>query len=417
MSENLVSRARLLIGQRRYEEANQVLSELLGQHPNNSSILAMSSEVALELKQTKRAEELITSALAIDPDAPYLYYIQSNVMLHLKKYDAAEKALEQATILDPEDADYFALWASVKLVRKQFKDALRLADQALELDPENLMGLNARSTALLKLDKKEDSFKTIEGALREDPNNAYTHSNYGWSLLEKGDHKKALEHFKEALSNDPNLGMAQAGMMEALKAKYIIYRLFLKYSFWMSNLTAKYQWGVIIGFYLAFRGLRMLAQSNETLQPYLTPILFILGLIAFSTWVMTPLSNLFLRLNKFGKHLLQKHELQSANFVGLSAATMLVGVVLFLIQGEIQWLTIAAYGFVMMVPFSVMFSPSKYKGALLIYSIAMAAVGLMAITAAITTGDIFNLFSMIFLGGFFLFQWIANFLLIKEDNA
>lgn len=119
----------------------------------------------------------------------------------------------------------------------------------MEIDAENLSALNARSTALNKLNRKEESFETIQDALREDPNDAYTHANYGWGLLEKGHHKEALDHFKEALANDPSFEYAQLGMLQAIKANNPIYRVFLKYSFWMSNLTAKYQWGVIIGFY------------------------------------------------------------------------------------------------------------------------------------------------------------------------
>ena len=124
-------------------------------------------------------------------------------------------------------------------------------------------------------------------------------------------HKKALEHFKEALTNDPTFKYAQAGMMQALKATNPIYRLFLKYSFWMNNLTAKYQWGVIIGFYLGFKALKTIARNNEALQPYLTPLIIALALVAFSTWVIAPISNLFLRFNKYGQLLLDKKEKMS----------------------------------------------------------------------------------------------------------
>ena len=123
---------------------------------------------------------------------------------------------------------------------EKYEDALNLANEGLERDPENILALNIRSSALIKLDRKEDAFTTIEGALAHDPNNAYTHSNYGWGLLEKGNHKKALQHFREALKHDPTLVQAQAGMAEALKANYVFYRLFLRYAFFMSNLTAKY---------------------------------------------------------------------------------------------------------------------------------------------------------------------------------
>lgn len=77
---------------------------------------------------------------------------------------------------------------------------------------------------------------------------------------------------------------AQAGILEALKAANPAYRLFLMYSFWMSKLTANYQWAVIIGFYLAFRGLNALARNNEALAPFIIPLLIVFGFVAFQ-WV------------------------------------------------------------------------------------------------------------------------------------
>ncbi len=416
MTEKLLNRAQILIQQNRFDEADKLLSELIGQDPDNSYLLAMSGEVALELGDSAKAEDLVNRAIHLDPEIDSFYYIKSRVMLQLERYDEAEKSLSTAIELDPEDADYFALWASIKLSRKQFDQALDLANKALELDPENLLGLNTRSTAQLKLNKKDASFETIEGALKEDPNNAYTHTNYGWNLLEKGDHKKALTHFSEALKNDPNLEYAQQGMVEALKAKYFLYRLFLKYSFWIGNLSSKYQWGAIIGFYFAYRFLNNISRNNEALQPYLIPVLVLMAVAAFSTWVITPISNLFLRLNKYGKHLLEKNEILSSNFVGLSLLTFFLGIGLFVFYNDYKWLIIAAFGFAMMVPLSVMFSTSRFKYFLPVYAVAMFLIGIAAISNAVSTGVLFNSFSMIFIFGFIAFQWIANFLLIKADN-
>ncbi|MEO6166022.1 MAG: tetratricopeptide repeat protein, partial [Chitinophagales bacterium] len=362
------------------------------------------------------AANLINSAISLSPDAGFLYYTKARILQQQEKYDEAESCLQRAIDINPLDADYFALWASLKLTRKQFEQALKLAEKSLELDAENIHGLNVRSTALLKLNKKEASFSTIKGALAGDPNNPYTHANYGWNLLEKGDHRKALLHFKEALKNDPTLQFAQAGMVEALKAKYLFYRLFLKYAFWISNLTAKYQWAVIIGFYVGFRIIRTVAENNETLEPYLMPLIVLLAFIAFSTWVINPVSNLFLRLNPYGKYLLDKREIISSNFVGFSFLLFASGVLCYFIFGEEKWLTIAVFGFAMMIPFGVMFSPSKYKHSLLIYVAVMFFIGTASISFTFISGELFNIFTTVFLFAFIAFQWIANYLMIKQSN-
>ncbi|GAO29651.1 tetratricopeptide repeat protein [Geofilum rubicundum] len=414
--DNRLVKVEIFIQQNRFLEAEKVLSDLLSENPNDTQYLSLLAEVNLQQGKLDNAHVIINSAIGLSPDAPHLFYIKSRIAIQQGTLGEAEKFIHQAIDLDPYDADYFALLASIQLGRKRFNEALETANRALEIEAEHLLALNTRSTALNKLKRSEESFDTIEGALREDPNNAYTHANYGWGLLEKGDHKKSLEHFKEALKKDPTFEYAQAGMLEALKAANPVYRLFLKYAFWMSNLTSRYQWGVIIGFYIVIRVLNAVARNNEGLQPYLTPVIIGLALIAFSTWVIAPISNLFLRFNKYGQLLLDKKEKLSSNYVAASFGLFVAGLLAYFSLSDARFLPIAIFGFAMMVPFSAMFSPSKYKNALLIYAVVMAVVGLMAIGLTFATGDIFNTMTLVFVVGFVGFQWVANFLLIKEDN-
>lgn len=414
--DNRLSKARFLIQQKKFQEAERILSDLLSADSNNIHFLSLLAEVSLQQDKFDNANSIIENAIELSPDSAYLFYIKSRIAIQQDKLSEAEKNINQAIELDPYDADYFAILANIKLGRKQFKEALETANRALEIDAQNLLALNTRSTALNKLNRNEESFETIEGALHEDPNNAYTHANYGWGLLEKGNHKKALEHFKEALKNDPTFDYAQSGMLEALKATNPIYRMFLKYSFFMSNLTAKYQWGILIGFYIGFRALRTVAKNNEGLQPYLIPLIVALALIAFSTWVIAPISNLFLRFNKYGQLILDKKEKISSNFVSISLGAFIVGLLLYIAFSDEKMLTIAVFGFAMMLPFGAMFSPSKNKYGLLIYTIALAIVGLIAIGLTFSTNEMFNVMTVVFIFGFVAFQWVANYMLIKEDN-
>ncbi len=411
------SKIEILIRQQRYSDAEKILSELLTEDPNNIRVLSLLAESHLLQNKFETAYRLIDSAIGLSPDVPYLFYIKTRIAIGQENFVEAERNINHAIKLDPYDADYFAIAANLQLRRKQFENALSLSDQALEIDPENLLALNTRSTTLIKLNRSEESFETIEGALREDPNSAFTHANYGWGLLEKGNHKKAMDHFKEALTNDPNYKYAQYGLLEALKASNPVYRLFLKYSFFMSKLTEKYQWGVIIGFYLGFRALRTIAEKNEALQPYLVPLIVVIALLAFSTWIISPISNLFLRFNKYGQLLLDKKQKLSSNFVAASLALFLVGLVLYLILSDQRMLTIAAFGFAMMLPLGSMFSPSKGKIGLLAYTIFLAVIGMLAIGLTFSGGELINGITFLFILGFVAFQWVANFISIEKDNV
>ncbi|MBX3254179.1 MAG: tetratricopeptide repeat protein [Chitinophagaceae bacterium] len=416
MTEQLIARAEILLQQRKLDEAGKLLKDVLSKDPSNIRVLAMLAEIKIHQGQHDEAGSLINNAIGLSPDTPWLYYIKARVNTHKEAYDEAESNLQNAITLDPADADFFALWASINLARKKYERALELADEALQRDPENILALNIRSTALLKLDRKEESFRTIEGALAEDPHNAYTHANYGWSLLEKGENKKALEHFREALRINPHFEYARSGMAEALKARYWLYKLFLKYAFWIGNLTAKYQWAVIIGLYIAFRFLNALAENNETLRPYLTPLIIAFAIFAFSTWIITPVSNLFLRLNSFGRYLLDKNEIRSSNLVGISFLVFVMSTVVYLVTNDIRWIPPAFFGFAMMIPLSVLFSFVKNKKIMLAYTAGLALAGTGGIVTTFNTGAVYNLFATIFIIGFIAFQWLANYLRIRESN-
>lgn len=416
MSDTLITRAELLLNQKRYTEAADILVNLLAQDPNNTRVLAMLSEVNLQQDKSKEAEELINNGISLAPDDDFLHYQKARILISMDRYDAAEKSLDNAIAFNALEPEYFALWASIKLARKKYEAGLELAEKALDLDPENLLALNNRSKALLKLNRKEESAKTIEGALNQDPNNVFTHTTFGWNELEKGNTKKALHHFQEALKQDPNFAYAQAGMLEALKSRYWLYKLFLKYTFWMSSMTAKYQWAVIIGFYVGFRLLRSLSNSNPELAPFLEPLLIVLMVMAFSTWVTGPLSNLFLRLNVYGKHLLSREEKISSNLVGVCASLMLIGIVGLLVSSNLVWTALAVFGFAMMIPCSSVFASTKQKYILPIYTALMAIFGMLAIYNTVTIGQLSGMFATVFILGIIAYQWLANYMLIREDN-
>jgi tetratricopeptide (TPR) repeat protein len=416
MSDQAFQRVELLLQQERYEDAEGILQDLLRNDPDDAVVLSFLAEVKLQADDYLTAHHFIDQSLAITPNNPALHHLKARILIQENRFKEAIDFIEEAIQLDPEDADYHALKALILLQQKKFQESLDAADQALELDAENLLALNMRTSALQKLDRKEDAFITIEGALKEDPNNSFTHANYGWNLLETGDHKKALEHFKQSLQQNPGNEYAQQGMIQAIKAGNLIYRLFLKYSFFMANLTSKYQWGVIIGFFVGVRLLRGLASSNEAMRPFLIPLIILLSLVAFSTWIITPVSNLLFRLHPYGKYMLDKQEIKSANLVGISLLLAVIGFGGYLATNQAGWLVLGFLGLTLTMPLGNMFASSTNKWVLQWYPLAMALVGALAVYDSFSTNELFTTYSSIYLIGLFAYQWIANALIIREGN-
>ncbi|MFY8021940.1 MAG: tetratricopeptide repeat protein [Bacteroidia bacterium] len=416
MENRELERAQVLMSQGRWKEAESILGQCLVEMPEDTEVLSLMAAVKIQQDEFSEAERFIDQGISIDPSDDYLYYMKSRVKLISRQGELAEEWIRKAISLYPESAVYFGFLAFIQLQRKNYAEALETVNHALSINPEDLFALNTRTSILIKLNQKEDAFFTIEGALKEDPNNAYTHTNYGWNLLEHGDANKALEHFKEALKIDPNFELAQAGMAEALKARYFVYRWFMKFQFWMAKLSSKYQWGVILGFYFGTKVIRTLAASSETLAPFLNPLIFLLFIFAFSTWVMTPISNLFLRLNTFGKYLLSKEEKLSSNFVAVFCGLFLIGVGGMFLNTAEWFFALMVYGFTMMIPASGMFTKAKYKNIMLYIFIGLGLIGLTALIHTYQTGNLESDAGSIYLFGFIAYQWLANFLVIKQNN-
>jgi tetratricopeptide (TPR) repeat protein len=415
MISNSIERARLLLEQNRYKEAERELKKDLEADPNNPDVLSLLSICKSADKNYKEAEALIKSAISLDPANPYLTYILAKIYFDQERFNEAEKHIREAIKTDPYNADFFGLLSAIYLNQKEWVKGLEMADRGLEISPDDLTCLNLRSTALIKLDKKTESYDTIHQALNYDPENALTHTNMGWGLLEKGEHKKALDHFKKALQIDPNLDFAKHGLIEALKARYWIYRMFLKYAFWIGNMKGGAQWAVIIGFYIGSKIVRSVAQSNPSLKPFLMPLIFLYLLFAISTWIIGPISNLFLRLNVYGRYALSNKEIQASNFVGSSFAIGLLSfLTYFLIQHDVFFVT-GILGISMMIPLASMFVPDNPKKGmiLMIYAAGLGLTGVAGIACLIMGNPLSGTLGIIYFAGIMLYQWVANAVLTR----
>ncbi|MFD1000520.1 tetratricopeptide repeat protein [Ohtaekwangia kribbensis] len=409
-----LERAQQLVNQQRYKDAEAELRSVLASEPNNTLALALFAICLSELDKQQEALQVIQNAISREPDNDYLLYLQSLFYFKADNMKEAEKFIRNAIAYDPHNADYFGLLAAIKINQKEWNEALEYANKGLESDPDNLQCLNTRSTALYKLDKKDEAYSTIQEALNKNPENELTHTNLGWSLLEKGDHKKALEHFREALKINPNYSYAKAGLVEGLKARYWFYRIFLKYAFWISNFKGQAQWAIIIGLYIGVRVLRGAAENNPQLGVFLYPIIYLYTAFAISTWVITPLSNLFLRLNVYGRYALTKDETESSNFVGIAFGLSVIGFIAALFTGGALFVMLGIYGIAMMIPLSSMYNAKKQSSRtiLVIYTIGLALVGIGAMYEFIVTGNTGTL-ANVFIFGVLIYQWVANALIMR----
>lgn len=412
----------------RYPEAEGEFRQAIGADPNNAYTRAM---LALTLSHQERfdeAEREIGEALKIDPGEPFVHYARAFVLDDRHRYPEAEKAILEAISIEPEDADFYALLAQVRLNQKKWAGALEAAETGLQIDSEHIGCTNLRAMALVRLGRKEEAGQTIDAALAKNPENSVTHANQGWTLLHAGQHEKALEHFRESLRLDPGNEWARQGIIEALKARNFVYAWLLKYFLWMGRLSTNMQWGVILVGYFGMRGLHALEKSNPALAPYILPIQVLYLLFVFLTWTADPLFNLLLRMNKFGRMVLNREETLASNWVGAFVGAALACLALGVAGWTGFYVGALVFGF-SVLPLAAVFKcqPGWPRFAMSAYTVVVASAGLAGFALMLGTADegaaetepaksIRTLLLAMFFVGIILAGWVANVLIMQRPR-
>jgi hypothetical protein len=238
------------------------------------------------------------------------------------------------------------------------------------------------------------------------------HANRGWALLSSGDHRAAMESFREALRLDPELEWARMGLINAMKARNIIYRMVLHFFLWMSRLSRQAQWGIIIGLYIGFRLVRGVAQANPELAPITLPLIIAYVIFAYLTWTAVPFFNLILRLDRVGRYVLKPSEILAANCVGMCILVGIAGVAWTLYTGDFLGLILAGMCLVLVIPISAAFAaePGWPRQAMTAYVAAMIAIAVAILIGDKVAPDANFMGSLIslFLLGAILSSWVGN---------
>ncbi len=413
MNQHL-ERGKLLLQQHRHREAEAEFKMHLSLEPNDDEAHLYLALCYLHGNKLDDATISIQQSIALFPHNAFAFYIYSRILFGQEKYKESRQKIDEAINIQPMDANFFAWSAQLHLFNKDYLQALEAANAGLANEPDNIDCLNQRTMALVKLDKKEEAYSTINDALLEDPENSLTHANTGWAMLEHGDHKKALIHFTESLRLNPNNEWAKHGMIEALKARYFIYRMFLKYMFWIGNLKGNKQWMIIIGAYILVRILNNVAETKPQYEPFIMPVVIAYAVFALSTWVLMPLFNVLLLLHPQGRYALSPTEKSTSVLVFASLVTGLISLLWYTLTGIDGFLFLAILGLSMMIPISGMqlHRTPKQKKILTVYTFVLLALGLITVALAfmgrdyLVTGTIYAVMML-------MYQFLSNSFIIR----
>lgn len=294
--------------------AEEEIRLAMGEHHDDPWLHTFLGVSLIGQNRSKEALESVGTAISLAPDLAFPHNLLSQIHLQLGEVKEAKAAILEAIRIDPMVASFHVHLAYIFFSQGEWESALVAAEQGLSLDPEEVDGLNIRGRILVKLGRTPEASEAFQTSMNRDPDNTYTHINRGWALLEEGDYDRALDHFREGVRLDPNNTDAKAGLVEGLKAKYWIYRAYLKFAFSLEKLSSKARWGLMIGLIVIVK-----------IVPFLAP--FYLAFIFFS-WFSDLLFSTLLRFNVYGRYALNKKQVNYSNIFSallVSGTSSLIG--------------------------------------------------------------------------------------------
>lgn len=313
-----LARADLLLAQSRPRDALAEVQQALTADPDDPDALLTLARCLSSLDRHAEALDAARRAVGLAPDEPFSHRVLAFALHRADREAEAEKAADEAVRLAPDEDNGFVLRASIRLARRRWADALADAEAALALNPENVEALNFRALALVQLGRPEDAHRTGDFALNRAPEDAMAHAVKGWACLHQSRPREARPHFLEALRLQPDLEYARHGMLEALKAVNPVYRGMLAYFLWMGRQSRGMQWAFILVTLFGVRFVRGIAAANPVAGYVLWPLIGLFYAFLFLTWTATPLFNLLLRFDRFGRHVLSRAERLASTLFGLS---------------------------------------------------------------------------------------------------
>lgn len=412
-----IERGILLFQQQRFDMAETELRQALAADPDDAYAHSLLALCLMERKQLEDASCEARQAIHLAPDNSFAHYALAKVLYEDDLYDAAQTAIDEAIRLDPQDADYRFLLGAIHFDLRRFEDALRAADEGLAADPEHEGCTNLRVMALVKRGRTREAVDVTESALARNPESSATHANRGWTLLEQSKAEEALGHFRESLRLEPDNEWARSGIVEALKARNAIYAVMLRYFLWMSKLSTRAQWGVILGGYFANRFLTAAAENDQALAPWLLPLRVLYVIFVVLTWTAVPLFNLLLRLNRFGRLALSREEIVDSNWVGALIFLALLSLGACIAWGfeGTQLVAAEVFGFLIIPLAGTLKLPEKSRRPMWIYTGVMATLGLARLASLAGSADPGSggwMMGLFFLGAIGA-PWVANAMMMR----
>lgn len=385
MSDDLspLERGKLLYEVHRYREALAQFVEHLKEYADDARAMAWAALCWVKLGDKQRAQLVAEQAISMDPDQVFAHLAYVQVLRARNKLAEAREAIREALKLDPGRPDILGTAAALACDQKKWAEALELCQQGLEQNPRDENCQHARAWALVNLGRVEEAKDCIHSMLADHPEDADCYGYLGYAALRQGKREEALEAFSTALKIDPENESSREGFLNALRMSYPLYGLVVRYLMWVSSLSSRVRWAMMLAEHFLEKLLQELANRHPALRPLIRWILWAWSVFSYLSFAARPIGNTLLRFNHYGRKFLREDEVMESNLV---ASSLLIGLAAWArwhLMGGTWSLVACIIYFTLVIPLTNIYTclpgwPRKLMGA---FAATLAVIGNMAIWA------------------------------------
>jgi tetratricopeptide (TPR) repeat protein len=287
MATNLhLDREILLYERGRYEQAIQELARARVENSDNTYAGYLQAFALYQLNRPLDTLSLCEEILSLNPDYAPCHWLRGWCLLALQIPTEALQAMQDAVRLDPNDSRFWFGLGTIRLLTGQFHAALSDAETGLSLNPTDEICLGLRVQCLMHLARTTDLPAAVQAVLQSQPDSASAHEVAGLAMLQTGKHRQAEQFFQEAIRINPVSNLAEVGLRDSIKAKNLIYRLFLRYMFWQERLPYAGRAGLVFGQLLVIQLLG--AAGLKSNNPYFIAVGAVVSILLILSFLIEP---------------------------------------------------------------------------------------------------------------------------------
>lgn len=190
----------LYFDNRRYDEAEKIMSEAVQHFPNEFAVNLILGLSLAQGGKTKESKPYLEKAVKLNPKDVNALSALGFALAQLNENEEAAKYIRKALTIDPKNVNLIGQLGLIYNNLNRMAESDSLYEAALEIDPQNALINNNYAYSLSERDLQLDrAFEMIKIAIAADSANASYLDTYGWIFFKMKEYGKAYYYINKSL--------------------------------------------------------------------------------------------------------------------------------------------------------------------------------------------------------------------------